>query len=128
MAQDASRQPFNDNTLLQKLISSSSEQGQHTPSEHTERQTGRQRQWERERESEEEEEEELEEEDGRKSYAIFAYSVFIIGQHIFLETIKGNAAILCLKDGQSPYLQARNLVRQQLHKLGVQKWSAIWLH
>ena len=60
----------------------------------------------------------MEEEDGRKSYAIFAYSVFIIGQHIFLETIKGNAAILCLKDGQSPYLQARNLVRQQLHKWG----------
>jgi hypothetical protein len=83
MAQDASRQPFNDNTqwLLQKLISSSSEQGQHSPSEHTERQTGRQRQ--RERESEEKEEEELEEEGGRKSYAIFAYSVFIIGQHIF---------------------------------------------
>jgi len=60
----------------------------------------------------------LEEEDGRKSYAIFAYSVFIIGQHIFLETIKGNAAILCLKDGQSLYLQARNLVQQQLHKWG----------
>ena len=60
----------------------------------------------------------MEEEDGRKSYAIFAYSVFIIGQHIFLETIKGNAAILCLKDGQSLYLQARNLVQQQLHKWG----------
>jgi hypothetical protein len=59
-----------------------------------------------------------EEEDGRKSYAIFAYSVFIIGQHIFLETIKGNAAIHCLKDGQSLYLQTRNLVQPQLHKWG----------
>jgi len=41
-----------------------------------------------------------------------------LGSTFFLENIKGNAAIHCLKDGQSLYLQARNLVQQQLHKWG----------
>jgi len=41
-----------------------------------------------------------------------------LGRTFFLENIKGNAAIHCLKDGQSLYLQTRNLVQPQLHKWG----------
>jgi len=54
----------------------------------------------------------------RRRDAIFAYSVFIIGHQIFLETIKGNDVINCLKDGQSLYLQTRNSVQPQFHKWG----------